>query len=77
MSQIDTIRGAPRLIRKGTISKSISRMNSGKAARLLGLVSEMVRAAGETGIDMIIDLVNHFIVRVIPREWELSVTVNC
>ena len=52
-------------------------MNSGKAARLLGLVSEMVRAAGETGIDMINDLVNHFIVRVIPREWELSATVNC
>ena len=40
-------------------------------------MSEMVKAAGEAGVDMIIDLVNHIIVEgVIPPEWELRSIVN-
>ena len=35
-------------------------------------MSEMVKAAGETGVGMIKDLVNLIIVVVIPAEWEFS-----
>ena len=52
-------------------------MKNDQAARPIGLVSEMVKSAGETGIDVMGDLVNQIIVeRVIPEEWELSTTVN-
>ena len=40
-------------------------------------MSEMVKVAGEAGVDMITDLVNPLIVDgVIPREWELRTIVN-
>ena len=35
-------------------------------------MSEIVKAAGETGVGMIKDLVNLIIVVVIPAEWEFS-----
>ena len=46
-------------------------MKNGKAAGPSCGVSEMVKAAGETRVDMITELVNEIIVRVIPAEWEL------
>ena len=77
MSQIDPVRGIPCLLHKDMIRDSISKMKKRKAARPSGLVSEMVKEAGETGVEMIIDLVkNHIIVRVIPAEWKLSTIVN-
>ena len=36
----------------------------------------MVKSAGEAGVDMITDLLNLIIVRVIPGEWELSTSVK-
>ena len=47
-------------------------MKNGKIVRPSGVVSEMVKAAGETGVGMITDLVNLIIVVVIPAEWEFS-----
>ena len=41
------------------------------------LVSETVRSAGEAGIDMVADLVNHIAVGVIPAEWDINTTINC
>ena len=41
-------------------------------------MSEMVKAAGEAGVDMITDLVNKIIIEeVIPTVWELGFIVNC
>ena len=37
----------------------------------------MVKAAGETGVDMITDLVNQIIVGFIPEEWEPRTIENC
>ena len=47
-------------------------MKNRKIVRPSGVVSEMVKAAGETGVGMITDLVNLIIVVVIPAEWEFS-----
>ena len=44
------------------------KMKYGKAAHPSGLVSEIVKVAGETGCEMITDLVNQIIVEVIPAE---------
>ena len=48
----------------------------GKAAGPSGLVSEMVKAAGE-GVEMITDLVSQIIVGVIPAKWELRINSPC
>ena len=53
-------------------------MKNGKTAGLSVVVSEMVKTAGETGVDMIADLVKQIIVEgVISVEWERSTIVNC
>ena len=76
--QTDTVSGIPHLIDKNMITESISKMENGKAARSSGVVSEMVNAAGEAGVDMITTLVNQIIVEgIIPAEWELGSFVNC
>ena len=53
-------------------------MKNRKAAGPSGIMSEMINAAGEVGVDMITKLVNQIIVQgVIPTEWVLSTIVNC
>ena len=43
-----------------------------------GVISEMVKAAGKAGVDMITDLVNQITVRrVTPTKWTLVTFVNC
>ena len=49
----------------------------GKAAGPPGLVSEMVKAGGEGGVEMITDLVSQIIVEVIPAKWELRINSPC
>ena len=58
MSEADTVSSVPCLIDNYMIRVSVSNMKNGKAAGLSGLVSEMVKAAGEAGVDMTKDLVN-------------------
>ena len=78
LSQADTGSIIPDLIYKDIVRESISKMKNGKAVGLSVVVSEMVKAAGEVEVNMIIDLVNQIIVEgFIPAEWELSTVVNC
>ena len=52
-------------------------MANGKAPEPSGLVSKMVKAAGETGVDMITELVNQIVVeRLIPSKWEFGTIAN-
>ena len=44
-----------------------------ESARPSRVVSEMVKAAGDTEVDMIAHLVNQVIVEVIPAKCELSI----
>ena len=52
-------------------------MKNGEISGLSGILSGMIKAAGEAGVDMITDLINQIIVEgIFPEELELS-TVNC
>ena len=51
----------------------MSKKKKGKAATLSGVMSEMVKVAGKTGVNMIIDLVNQMLIeKVIPAKLKLS-----
>ena len=67
LSKPDTGNNIPSLIDKDKVWESINLMNNGKAAGGSGLVSEMVKPAGE-GTGTITDLVNQIIVGVIPAD---------
>ena len=69
LSQVDRLSDVPRSIDKDMVGES---KKAGKDRELSGLVSKMVKATGEAGIDMITDVVNLIRVLVIPVEWELS-----
>lgn len=76
LSQADEISVVPNFIDK-MVSESINKINNGKAPEPSGLVSKMVKAAGETGVDMITELVNQIIVeRLIPSKWEFGTIAN-
>ena len=77
MSQTDTVSGITSVIDKEMVRDLISKMKNGKAAGPLGVVSEMVKAAGEEEVDMIINLVNQIIVEgIILTKWKLSTIGN-
>ena len=53
------------------VKKAISKMKSGKAAGPLGIVVEMIKAAGDTGATMICDLATAIISDgKVPTDWE-------
>ena len=51
-------------------------MKNGKAARTVNVVPEIVKVAGESGVDMIIELVNQITVGVLLAEWQLNTIPN-
>ena len=52
-------------------------MKSGKAAELPGIVVEMLRASGETGIDFVTELANSIVCEgMVPIDWEVGSIVN-
>ena len=51
MPQADTITSLPSSIDKDMVRESISKIKNGKAAELSGAVSEMVKTAGEAGVE--------------------------
>ena len=57
MSQADTVSSVPNLIERDMVKESISKPKSEKAAAPSGVLSEMVRAAGEARVDMITELI--------------------
>ena len=58
------------MIDKDVNRESSSKVNNGKAARSLFLVSKRAMSAEEAEIDMITDLLNQISVeRVIPADW--------
>ena len=53
LSNADTITSIPCSIAKDTVRESISKIKNEKAAELSGIVSEMVKKAGEAGVEKI------------------------
>ena len=59
MSQADIVSSASCLIHKDMVRESIDKMKNWKAAGSSSLLLGMVKSAGEAGINIIADLVNH------------------
>ena len=72
LTQTDSISDVPHLINKYMFRELISKMKNGKAAGPLGVMSEMVKLARETRVDMSTNLIMQIIKEVIPTKWELS-----
>ena len=53
-------------------------MKDGKAAGTSGVVAEMQKAAGDTGIDLMTDLCNTIVAEnTNPTKWDSSIILNC
>ena len=83
MSQAVTISGLPcfidgHIVRESVRwSKMVNKMKNRKVAGPPGAVSEMVKTAGEVGVDMIWPSKLDYSRRSYSSKWELSTTVNC
>ena len=74
----EAVAGPAIRIEKEMVREAVSKMKKGKAAGPSGVVAEMLKAAGETGIEMITNLTNQIVIEgVIPEDWDLSTIVNC
>ena len=78
MSEVHAVEGPAMQIKKEWVEEAIRKMKNGKAAGISGIVTEMVKASEDTGIELITSLTNQIIKDgVIPQDWQSSVIVNC
>lgn len=65
-------------IDKEYIRSALSKMKSGKAAGVSGIVAEMLKASGEAGLDLFTELFNDIVKEEkVPSDWEMSTIINC
>ena len=64
----EAVSGPAIIIEKEMVRDAVSKKKQGKAARPSGVIAEMLKAAAQTDIEMIIDLTNQ-IVRITPLFW--------
>ena len=77
LPQVDPIEG-PVNVDRSKVAEAIKKMKNGKAAGPSGVCAEMLKAAGEVGIDMVYDLINDIMkMGVIPTDWQDSIIINC
>ena len=77
MGRATPVAGPPPSVSKELVRKALSRMKSGKAAGPSGVLAEMLKAAGEEGIELTRDLVEEvFSTGVIPKDWEESIILS-
>ena len=78
LSEVHPVEGPAMQIKKEWVEEAIRKMKNGKAAGMSGIVAEMVKASGDTGIELITSLANQIMKDgVIPQDWQSSVIVNC
>ena len=59
------------------VAKAIMKMKNGKAAGPSGIVAEMLKASGDTGVRLVADLANDMIRNgTIPSDWENNYIIN-
>ena len=77
LSTVEPIAGPAMRIERDWVKSAINKMKSNKAAGPSGIVSEMLKASSEAGIDLVTDLVNSILNEgVIPTDWESSSIIN-
>ena len=78
LSRSEPVRGVASFIDKHMVREAVRKMKYDKAARPSGIVTEMIKAAGEASIEMITALLNQIIKEgVLPADSELSTRFNC
>ena len=69
--------GLPIRITIEMVAKAIMKMKNGKAAGPSGIVTEMLKASGDTGVRLVADLANDMIRNgTIPSDWENNYIIN-
>ena len=58
------------------VEKTIIKMKNGKAAGPLGIVPEMLKASGDTGVWLVADLTNDIRNDTIPSAWKNSFIIT-
>ncbi|XP_053374665.1 uncharacterized protein LOC128547046 [Mercenaria mercenaria] len=77
LPKVDPVEGPPPPVTMDIIRKALSKMKCGKAAGPSGIIAEMLKAAGEEGIDMLRKLAEVvFSSGVIPKDWQESYILN-
>ena len=69
--------GPPPSVTKDLIHKALRKMKCCKAAGPSGIIVEMLKAAGEVGIELLTELTEVFFCNgVIPTDWQESFILN-
>lgn len=77
LSTVLPVQGPSPLSSNSMIATAIKHMKLGKAAGPSGIVAEMIKAAGESIIPLITNLINLIIQKAeVPDEWNLSYIIN-
>ena len=76
LSEESPIEGPSKPITLEMITKAVTKMASGKAARPSGIVAEMLKPVGEAGAEEVRDLVENISEGCIPNDWQESFIVN-
>ena len=63
-------------LEKDAIYTALNKMKDGKAAGVLGIVAEMLKASREAGLELFIELFNNIVKeQKVPSDWETSVII--
>ena len=77
LPEVTPVEGPPPPITADLIRKALGKMKGGKAAGPSGIIAEMLKAAGEEGIEIVRELVEAvFSSGVIPEDWKESYILN-
>ena len=65
-------------LEKHAIYTALNKMKDDKAAGVSGIVAEMLKASGEAGLELFIELFNNIVKEEkVPSDREISVIINC
>ena len=65
-------------IDKEDVCTALKKMKDGKAAGVSGIVSEMLKASDEAGLEHFTELFNSIVKEEkVPSDWEMSTIINC
>ena len=77
LPEVAPVEGPPPPVMKDLIRKALRKMKCGKAAGPSGIIAEMLKAAGEVGIELLTELTEMvFCNGVIPTDWQEIFILN-
>ena len=77
LPEVEKVEGPPPSVSSELIRKALAKMQCGKAAGPSGIVADMLKAAGEEGVELSRQLAEAvFSSGVIPTDWEESIILN-